>query len=99
MLARYSGKLGSFDEMGLANALVGLGSDQGRIVTALRRLSRNHSSDADDVARYYIRLMIEGGKKSQLQRMGTVVTQLLSIMEDGWVSGEDHQWIEALRQH
>jgi hypothetical protein len=98
MLAKCSGKLGSFDEVGLANALVGLGSDQGRIVTVLQRLSKNHNSDADDVARHYVRLMIVGGKKSQLKRMSPVVTQLISMMGDGWVSDEDHQWIDALKQ-
>ena len=98
ILATGGGTWGPFDEEEMAKTLVGLGSDQGRIEAALQRLSRDYRSDADDVARHYVRLMVESGKGGQLKRMGRVVTRLVSIMEGGWVSGEDRKWVEALRQ-
>ena len=94
----YSGRFGTFDELGLAKALFAKGTNQQLVDGIFQRLERDYGSDSDDVARHYLRLMVDGGRTDQLKRMKALVSRLINILDSGMVSTEDQKWIDFLRK-
>ncbi|MEM9825986.1 MAG: hypothetical protein AAF958_05330 [Planctomycetota bacterium] len=91
----------STDEEGIANALIRqCGIDMRMVSEVFGALSRDYSSDSDDVARYYI-------DKVQLPRNRTILhalrldrgirRQLVGILEGGWTSGKEQAQIRYLQ--
>lgn len=87
------------DEAAIANSLVSqAGIDTILVRDVFNALSRDHSGNADDVARLYVDLVKK--KKGSLEHAvkldRNLRIQLVNVMESGWTSGFERQQINYL---
>lgn len=90
----------SADEAAIANALITqAGIDTILVSEVFRALSRDHSGNADDVARLYVDLVRrkKGSLEHALKLDRNLRTQLVSVMESGWTSDFERQQINYLQ--
>ena len=88
------------DEAAIANSLISqAGIDTILVSDVFTALSRDHSGNADDVARLYVDLVSK--KKGSLEHAIKVdrnlKQQLIDVMESGWTSGFERQQINYLQ--
>jgi hypothetical protein len=88
----------SMDEDGLANALLGMGTNMPRIYNIFRRLDDAHRTDVDDVALLYVEkirhrrdLLSAAKSHAQLRAL------LIRSMEEGWTSDRERAAIRLLQ--
>lgn len=90
----------STDEIGIANALYNeVGIDMLLVSKVFAALSRDYSTDADDVARAYgdrVR-KTSGSVQLALRRDRNLRQQLTAIFESGWTSQVDQAQIRYLQ--
>ncbi|MEZ6134438.1 MAG: hypothetical protein R3C53_05965 [Pirellulaceae bacterium] len=99
IISRYTNMV-STDEAGIANALVNeAGMDMRLVSGVFAALSRDYSSDADDVARLYIeRLRKNGGTaRHALSLDEDLKAQLIGILDGGWTTGYENEQIRYLK--
>ena len=89
----------SADEQAIANALVSkAGIDTGLVANVFDAMMRDHSGNADDVARLYVDLVKhrKGSLQHALKLDRNLRSKLVSIMEGGWTSSFERQQINFL---
>ena len=88
------------DEAAIANALISnAGIDTILVGDVFKALSRDHSGNADDVARLYVDLVSrkKGSLEHAIKVDRNLKTQLIDVMESGWTSGFERQQINYLK--
>jgi len=99
IIRRHTNML-STDETGIANTLYNdVAIDMLLVSNVFFALSRDYSTDADDVARIYIDHIKHGGGSVQhaLKRDTKLKQQLIDILDDGWTTGSEKAQIGYLR--
>ena len=99
IISRYTGFF-STDEEGIVNALYNEAGIEMRLVSQVfTALSRDYSTDSDDVASLYVdRIKRDGGAKEHALRLNKALRgQLIAILESGWTSGVENRQIQYLR--
>jgi hypothetical protein len=99
IISRYTNVFAT-DETGIANALINeAGMDMLLVSNVFAALSRDYSTDADDVARIYVdRVRRQGGSiQHALRRDKRLKQQLIDILDAGWTSGAEKAHIRFLR--
>jgi hypothetical protein len=74
-----------FNEQGLADQLAGMGQQEQRIAAVFARLSKEHGSDADEVAEDYVRALQKQKQLSRLKTMPKVVKALREALNSGLI--------------
>ena len=73
-----------------------MGAQQDRNAAILRRLAKEHGSDADDVSEEYIRALEKLKQLSRLKVMPKVVKELKAALESGYTSDGEGECIKIL---
>ena len=88
------------DEAAIANSLISqAGIDTVLVSDVFTALSRDHSGNADDVARLYVDLVRrkKGSLEHAIKVDRNLKRQLIEVMESGWTSGFERQQINYLQ--
>lgn len=94
----------SMDERALAEGLLSMGNNTPRVEKIFLHLDRNHNSDADDVAQYYVDLLRANPNKypgvlGALKNAPQLRALLIRVMDEGWTTKgekESMAWVEGL---
>jgi hypothetical protein len=91
----------SFDEEGLANALVRMDTNLPLVYDIFRCLAQDHKSDVDDVAVLYVEKITGSSANpsilSAVKADYNLKALLIDAMEEGWTSGRERNAINALK--
>ena len=90
----------STDERGMADAMFReFGMDVDRAHSVFLALEESYTSDADDVALYYLQhIFVGGGNVLEALRLNQRFRlTLIRILDDGWTSGEEKRMISQLQ--
>ncbi len=100
LIPRFTNVVG-VDEEGLAKALYQEARyELGKVRSVFRELMDKYSTDADDVAHYYIDLIrrSRGVTYSALKRDIGLRNLLIQILDDGWTTAQESRDIEFLQR-
>ena len=87
----------NMDEQGLADCLLAMGSNLGRVAKIFEHLQENHTSDADDVAVLYAEGVMASQRLTSVVRGDATLRRLLiAILSDGAVFADERKAIEFL---
>ncbi len=95
------GLTASLDEDGLAETLVGMGTNLPRVQAVFEKLGQSHNSDADDVAVLYVQKLQVSPQRNTIvgafKQRPTLRNLLIRIMDEGWTSAEEKAAIAFLK--
>ena len=94
------GMTANMDEAGLAEFLVRLGNNPGRLKKIFERLKSAHWTDSDDVAYEYVTRMRKGYSTTMasIARVDSALIDLLiALLESGWTTGGERTEIDYLK--
>jgi len=98
LVEKYASMM-STDEEGLAQALYGKGNDVNVVMAAFKLLEEKYTSDADDVAVEYVKLVKSrvGAPLEMLKREGPLRDLIIQILASGMVAADETAAIQYLR--
>ncbi len=97
---RFTSFLTGVDEVGMARALTTeYRMNQVFVINVFLSLNNDYNTDADDIAREYVKLAKQNPELAQiLRRNASLRNLLIQLMNEGWLSVEDHASINYLRR-